>query len=91
MPKFHTLTYNNMGKMKNNGVGYKTGENIVVHIASMLDSDSEYKYKNGKWYVRDLNIVNGKITKEKKFITLEEHHKKHYPKQNNPFEEMRKE
>lgn len=83
-PNLRHLTYNNMGKMKHNGVGHRTGECITVHVVNMLDADAHYKTINGKVHVKDLNIKNGKIVVEKNHIPLTEHNNKHYPQIRSP-------
>ena len=80
--KFANHHYRNMRKLEHNGdIGFGTGENIVTHVANMLDDRCHYKEINGKLYVRHLHIkhrVNGNgerrlVTDSKKFVPIEEH------------------
>lgn len=63
----------------------KKGTNIIQHVLTNLDDSAEYKLnKDGSIMVRDSNFKDGRYHREKKFIPLREHNKKHYPMPQNP-------
>jgi hypothetical protein len=62
----------------------KGGNNIVIHVISGVDDSAEYKMIKGQIHVRDANIEGKGHTAERKFITLGEHNRKHYPIVQNP-------
>jgi hypothetical protein len=80
-------SFNQMHKLEHRGqVGHRSGQNITVHVVSMLDDSSRYKVVNGKWFVRDIDKHhNGRYKVEKNYIPLEEHNRRSYPQIKNPF------
>ena len=85
-------SYANVHKLEHKGhLGFKNGRYITTHIVNMLDDNNCYKFKDGKWYVRDLNVEPRKtkngvrfVKDEGKWISLEDHNKRYYPKIRNP-------
>lgn len=85
--KFHDkLEYDNMHKIDHHGqLGFKTNQNIVCHVVTMLDDNAKYRIINGKVHVKDIySHKNGKYKKRQDFIPLEEHNRQHFPKLKNP-------
>jgi hypothetical protein len=76
-----------MHRLEHKGdIGHKTGDNITVHVLSMIDDSSKYKTIDGVLHVKDVNLVNGKYQKEERYITMQEHNSRHYPKIKNPLD-----
>ncbi len=90
MPKFSNLSYKDMHKMNHNGVGHRTGQNIVTHVLSMLDDTSHYKEINGKLHVRDIHEHrNGRYKVRKTYIPVSEHIRMTFPRLRNPSANIR--
>ena len=93
--KLENIGYHKVKRLQHKGkIGMNNGENIVVHVCNILDDNAHYKTINGKLHVMDLNVrkkvvigKNGKpiaIEREKKYIPISEHNRRHYPQIRNP-------
>lgn len=76
--------YGSMHEMNHNGVGHKTGENIVVHVCNMLEPNNHHKHINGELHVRKLHLKNGRIKKDNGYTSVEEYNNIYAPKLKNP-------